>query len=156
VPKTLRAPESFDDAPSRPLRRGKKAPLRVNPEPLGFTRGLEFVERQTQAFRPGSRRVDFRALEKLLEPWAGRYCQERSEPAIRVKLIDMETETTKICSFDDAKTWDWSNPLTLRLIDGRHINSLDRFTEILKYKIDKGCEEVEVYEGPRFMLLAGG
>jgi hypothetical protein len=68
----------------------------------------------------------------------------------------METETTKICNFDDAKTWNWSNPLTLRLIDGRHINSLARFTEILKYKIEKGCEEVEIYEGPRFMLLGGG
>ena len=104
----------------------------------------------------GLRALDFRAFEKFLEPWAGKYCQERSEPDIRVKLINMETEVPKICSFDDAKTWDWSNPLTLRLIDGRHINSLDRFTEILKYKIEKGCEEVEVYEGPRFMLLAGG
>jgi hypothetical protein len=55
----------------------------------------------------------------------------------------METEETKIFNFDDAKTWDWSNPLTLRLIDGRHVNSLDRFTEILKYKIDKGSRLVE-------------
>jgi hypothetical protein len=104
----------------------------------------------------GLRALDFRAFEKLLEPWAGKYCQERSEPDIRLKVIDMETEATKIFNFDDAKTWDWSNPLTLRLIDGRHINSLARFTEILKYKIDKGCEEVEIYEGPRFMLLGGG
>jgi hypothetical protein len=37
---------------------GKEALLRVNPEPLGFARGLEFVERQAQAFWPGSRRVD--------------------------------------------------------------------------------------------------
>jgi hypothetical protein len=40
------------------LRPGKKAPLRVNPEPLGFTRGLEFVERQAQVLGLGSRRVD--------------------------------------------------------------------------------------------------
>jgi hypothetical protein len=38
---------------------GEKARLRVNPEPLGCTRGLELVERQALAFRPGSRRVDF-------------------------------------------------------------------------------------------------
>jgi hypothetical protein len=31
---------------------------RVNPEPRGFTRGLEFVERQAQAVWPGSQRVD--------------------------------------------------------------------------------------------------
>ena len=30
-----------------------RAPLRVNPEPLGCARGLEFVERQTLAFMPG-------------------------------------------------------------------------------------------------------
>jgi hypothetical protein len=36
----------FGGTKPRLLRRGKEAPLRVNPE-------------QTQAFRPGSRRVDF-------------------------------------------------------------------------------------------------
>jgi hypothetical protein len=39
--------------------RGEEAPLRVNPEPLGYTRGLELVERQTPEFMLGSRRVDF-------------------------------------------------------------------------------------------------
>jgi len=28
--------------------------------------------------------------------------------------------------------------------------------EILRYKAETGCEEVELYEAPRFMLLAGG
>jgi len=41
--------DPFGGAKPRLLRRGKEQPLRVNPEPLGFTRGLEFVERQTQA-----------------------------------------------------------------------------------------------------------
>jgi len=45
------------------LRRGREASLRVNPEPLGFARGLEFVERQVRAFRPGSRRVDLNSLQ---------------------------------------------------------------------------------------------
>ena len=104
----------------------------------------------------GLRDLDLRALERLAEPWAGKYRQGESEPDIRLKVVDMETDATRICNFDDAKTWDWSNPLTLRLIDGRHVNSLDRLIEILKYKMEKGCEEVEIYEGPRFMLLAGG
>jgi len=41
--------DPFDGAKPRLLRRGKEAPLRVNPE-------------QAQAFRPGSRRVDFHDL----------------------------------------------------------------------------------------------
>ena len=50
--------DPFDGAKLRLSRRGKEAPLRVNPEPLGYTQGLELVERQAQAFSPGSRRVD--------------------------------------------------------------------------------------------------
>jgi len=38
--------------------RGEGARLRVNREPFGDTQGLELVERQDPAFRPGSRRVD--------------------------------------------------------------------------------------------------
>jgi hypothetical protein len=70
------AVDPFGGAKARHFKVGKKVPLRVNPEPLGFTRGLEFVERQAQVFgsassasfkqsraksrdRPGSRRVDF-------------------------------------------------------------------------------------------------
>jgi hypothetical protein len=51
--------DPFDGAEPRLLRRSKEAPLRVNPEPFGCTRGLELVERQATALRPGSRRVDF-------------------------------------------------------------------------------------------------
>jgi len=40
--------DPFGGAKPRLLRRGKGAPLRVNPE-------------QAQAFRPGSRRVDFQS-----------------------------------------------------------------------------------------------
>ena len=100
--------------------------------------------------------VDFRALEKFAEPWAGKDCQGETEPRIRLKVIDIESETTRICEFNDAKSWDWSNPLTLRLIDGRHVKGLDHLVEILFYKAEKGFEEVEIYEAPRFMLLAGG
>jgi hypothetical protein len=50
--------DPFGGAKPRLLRPGKEAPLRVNLEPLGCIRGLEFVERQAQALRPGSRRVD--------------------------------------------------------------------------------------------------
>ncbi len=42
-----------------PFNVGKQARLRVNLEPLGLTQGLELVERQAPAFRPGSREVHF-------------------------------------------------------------------------------------------------
>jgi hypothetical protein len=99
---------------------------------------------------------DFQALEKCLEPWADKDDQRRSEPNIRLKVIDIDAGEPRICEFDEAKTWDWSDPLTLRLIDGRHVNSLDRLIEILNYKMDRGYEEVEIYEVPRFILFSGG
>jgi hypothetical protein len=99
---------------------------------------------------------DFRALEKYLEPGAGKDGQGRSEPNISLKVIDIDGGEPRMCEFNDAKTWDWSDPLILRLIDGRHVNSLDRLIEILNYKIDKGYEEVEIYEVPRFILFSGG
>jgi len=43
------AVDPFGGAKPRPLRRGKEAPLRVNPE-------------QAQALRPGSRRVDVKGF----------------------------------------------------------------------------------------------
>ena len=50
--------DPFDGAKPCLLKQGKEAPFRVNPEPLGRTRGLEPVDRQAQVFRQGSRRVD--------------------------------------------------------------------------------------------------
>ena len=56
--------------PPRFLERGEETPLRVNPEPLGCARGLEFIERQAQGASPEpsrrvrleSRRVDISGL----------------------------------------------------------------------------------------------
>jgi len=45
--------DPFGGAKPYYLWRGKEALLRVNPEPLGFTRGLELVERHAQALMPG-------------------------------------------------------------------------------------------------------
>jgi hypothetical protein len=98
----------------------------------------------------------FQALEKLSEPWAGKDIQAKNEPKIRLQVIDMESGKTKICEFNETKTWDWGNPEMMRLIDGRQVNSLDSLIEILCYKAEKGYQEVQIYEAPRFMLLAGG
>ena len=68
----------------------------------------------------------------------------------------MESGATRICEFNEAKTGDWSNPEILRVIDGRQVTNLDSLLEILRYKAEKGYQEVELYEAPRFILLAGG
>jgi hypothetical protein len=100
------------------------------------------------------RTVDLRTLGKLVEPWAGR--RVKAEPKVKIKVIDMETGNIKICSLEEAKAWDWSNPEIMRVIDGFQITSFDRLVEIASYKAKRGNQEIELYEAPRFMLLGGG
>ena len=98
--------------------------------------------------------VDFQALRKLMEPWAGH--RVKADPKLRLKVIDMETGKARVCPLEEAKTWDWDNPKMMRMISGFHITSWERLTELASFKAKKGYREVEVYEGPRFMLLGGG
>jgi hypothetical protein len=91
-----------------------------------------------------------------MEPSACKDGQTKDEPKMRLKVIDVEDQITRICEFNEAKTWNWSKPAPLRLIDGRQVNSLECLTEILNGKAEKGYQEVEICEAPRFMLLAGG
>jgi hypothetical protein len=100
--------------------------------------------------------VDSKALKNFVEPWASKSIQAKSEPMIRLKVIDMESGETRIYESNEAKTWDWSNPVIIRIIDGRQVTSLNNLIEILFYKAEKGYQEVEVYEVRRFMLLVGG
>lgn len=104
----------------------------------------------------GSLSDEFEVLRKSSEPWAGRYNETRSEPAIRLKVIDVENGGTRICSLSEARKWNWTNSRTWRVIDGRQIKSLDSLIEILCHKAEAGSEEAELYEAPRFMFLAGG
>ena len=99
---------------------------------------------------------NFRAVEKPAEPWVGEDSQGRDEPKIRLKIVDAESDATRICEIDEVKTWNWKNPQTLITIDGWQVNSLHDLMEILCYKAEKGYQEVEVYEVPRFTLFAGG
>lgn len=124
-----------------------------SPKPYqGYTN--ESKDRAESGILPHS--VDFQALRKFVEPWAGKGIQVKNEPKIRLKVIDMESAATRICEFNEAKTWDWSKPEILRVIDGRQVTSFDCLIEILCYKAEKGYQEVEIYEAPRFMLLVGG
>ncbi len=100
--------------------------------------------------------VEFQALKNAVKLVAGKNRETSLEPKIRLKVIDMESRATRICELSELKRWDWSNPRIWRLIEGRQVTNLDSLIEILRYKAEKGFEEVELYEAPRFMLLAGG
>jgi hypothetical protein len=108
--------------------------------------------------------VEFQALKKSVErylvlpafPSTGEYDEERGNPEIKLKVIDVENRTTRTCDFNDTREWDWDNPEMMRVIDGWQVTSRKMLFEIMCYKAEKGYEEVKLYEAPRFMLLAGG
>ncbi len=100
--------------------------------------------------------VDFQALGRLVEPWADAGCRVGAELEVKLKVIDMESGKSRLCQLEETRAWDWSNPQKMRVISGLQITSWDKLVEILRYKAEKGYQEVELYEAPRFMLLGGG
>ncbi len=100
--------------------------------------------------------INFEALSKRVNPWTNASNTIGREPAIILKVLDMETKKVRTCSIEEAKSWDWANPRTVRVIDGRHITSWSDLCDILKYRAEKGQTEVELHEGPFFMLVSGG
>jgi len=75
---------------------------------------------------------------------------------IRLKLYDRESGESRYCTLDEAKTWDWKDPETWRMIGGWQIASFQALLGILYLKMEKGIEEVEIVEAPRFTMLSGG
>jgi hypothetical protein len=108
--------------------------------------------------RPGADNhvLNIETFDRLLGPWSGRGKRVATEPDVRLKVIDMETGETRIAELSEARNWDWGDTNIIRMVDGFHITSWDKLLEILHYKAAKGYREVELYEGPRFMLLGGG
>lgn len=100
--------------------------------------------------------AEFLTLRKSVEPKASQYGGTKRWPKIRLKVIDMENRTSLIYDLQGLEKMDWSNREIWRLIDGRQVTNLESLFEILCSKAEKGYEEVELYEAPRFMLLAGG
>ena len=108
--------------------------------------------------------IEFQALRKSVErylvlptfPSTGKHDEKRGNPEIKLKVIDVENRTTRICDFNETKEWNWDNPEMMRVIDGWQVTSMEMLFEIMCYKAERGYEEVELYEAPRFMLLAGG
>jgi hypothetical protein len=75
---------------------------------------------------------------------------------IRLTLYDRENGTSRPVSLDEAKTWNWGDPETWRMIGGWQVTSFQQLLNLLYLKMQKGVEEVEIMEAPRFTMLSGG
>lgn len=97
---------------------------------------------------------DFERFGTMLKPGSSRRVGEESD--VRLRVIDVETGGVRTCDREEARDWDWGNADLMRLVDGWQVHTFERLAEILAYKAERGCDEVEVKEAPRFMLLSGG
>ncbi len=125
---------------------------------LGLCRGYNGYNKDSnENINSGiSNKVDFQPLRNWMEPWAARGDQLEIPLEIKLKVIDMESGESRICELSEAKTWDWSDPKLVRVIGDIQVTGWDKLVEIVRFKAKKGYHEVEIYEAPRFMLLAGG
>ena len=100
--------------------------------------------------------IDFKTVNRLLEPWADNNYDSDSYPNLKIKVIDMESGEERYTDFEQAKNWNWGDTGTMRIVNGVHITSFKKFLEIARYQEEKGNTEVSVLEAARFMLLGGG
>jgi len=64
-----------------------------------------------------------------------------------LKVIDVDTNSFRICDLEEAKTWNYANPGKIRTIKGLEVTSWDRLMKIISHKISGGHQEmVEVSE----------
>jgi hypothetical protein len=75
---------------------------------------------------------------------------------IRLLILDRETGEETYCTLDDAEAWDWADPEIWRIVNGWQITSFDSLLNLLTMKAEKGVEEIQILQSPRFMMLAGG
>ena len=65
-------------------------------------------------------------------------------------------EQNDTARLDEAEAWDWADPELWRIVNGWQITSFDSLLNILTMKAEKGVEEIQILQSPRFMMLAGG
>lgn len=75
---------------------------------------------------------------------------------MRLLLLDRETGEDRYCTLDEAEKWDWANPELWRIVAGWQITSFDGLVNMLYMKAEKGIEEIQILQAPRFMMLSGG
>ena len=68
----------------------------------------------------------------------------------------MERKTERSCDLEEARTWDWGNPDIMRIVSNWQIKDFEMLLFILREKQDRGIDEVDIFEAPKFMVLAGG
>jgi hypothetical protein len=117
---------------------------------------LENSGKKRSPFDGGDAFPDFEILMKKIEPWKKLHESQNREFEMTLNLIDMEEGGNRDIDYREAKKWDWKNTQILRMIDGRHVTSWEQLLDILQFKSDRGDKKVDVYEGPRYMLLGGG
>ena len=117
---------------------------------------LKKFDTKAQASFNSPHQINFEALSKKINPWSNAQNSISGEPDITLKVLDAETQKVKTCTLEETKSWDWSNPRTVRVIEGRHITSWSELCDILKYRAERGETEVELHEGPFFLLINGG
>ena len=75
---------------------------------------------------------------------------------IKLILLDRESGVSRECTLEEAKTWNWGDPETWRMVGGWQITSFQQLLNLLYLKMERGIKEVEIVEAPRFTMLAGG
>ncbi len=96
-------------------------------------------------------------LGKLVESPSG--VRDQPDPALKIKLnvINVESGETWSCTMNEAKSWDWNNHEIAWLVNGYwQVTSWDQLVETVRNKIEKGCDEVTIYENRLFFLAGGG
>ncbi len=116
-----------------------------------------YIEKPEGKTEPGNnhRPVDFQDMWRMVQPWA-EGSPPKSEPKVKLRLVDVDQEISRPFELEEAKSWNWDDPDTMRMIGDLQVTSWDNLVEILRFKEKKGYREVDVYEAPRFMLLGGG
>jgi hypothetical protein len=136
-----------------PLYRGRHYYLSSCPQYRGY---IQRPEGKTKLGNDNNHHpVDFQAMWKLVQPWA-ESSPPKTMPKVKLKLVDVDRETSRAFNLEEAKSWDWDDPETMRTIGDLQVTSWENLVEILRFKEKRGYRQVDVYEAPRFMLLGGG
>jgi hypothetical protein len=98
----------------------------------------------------------FSEIFNIMEPWQSETIlsiASDSDHGSKIKVTNMETDGVRYCSLEELKTLDWENPEQMRLVNGHQITSWNQLVGIASAMMEQGDEEIELYEGPRSMLL---
>ena len=94
------------------------------------------------------------------EPQSGNNGKAKSRkdlPEIKLKVIDMITEQSRIESLDNASAWVWDDPDKQRFINGTvHITSWEQLLDYCRRRAGRGEKEIIIYEAPSYLLIGGG